>query len=150
LRRRNFMGNDIEALRKEVWALFQDMQAVFLATVDQGKPRVRPVMLIHFDRRLWVSTGANDAKIRQMKANNNVEFCLLLKEGENQGTVRGLGVANIVEDMETKKLLSENIPFFKQYWKDHTDPGFALVQIHVEHFEYMLPGAYEAKKFSAK
>jgi uncharacterized pyridoxamine 5'-phosphate oxidase family protein len=144
------MSNDIAALRKEVWALFQDMQAVFLATVDEGKPRVRPVMLIHFDKKLWVSTGANDAKIRQIRANQNIEFCLLLKKGEHQGTVRGLGVADIVEGMETKKLLSENIPFFKQYWKDHTDPGFALLQIHVHNFEYLRPGAYEAERFSVQ
>lgn len=144
------MSNDIAALRKEVWSLFQHMQPIFLATVDEGRPRVRPVTLIHFDKKLWVSTGANDAKIRQIKANPHVEFCLLLQKDEYQGSVRGRGVADIVQDMETKKLLSENISFFKQYWKDHTDPGFALVQIHVQHFEYMSPGAYEAQRFSVK
>ena len=144
------MNNDTEAIRKEVWDLFQHIQPIFLATVDEGKPRVRPVTLIHFNEKLWVSTGANGAKIKQIRANGNVEFCLLLEKGENKGYIRGTGVADIVEDMETKKLLSENIPFFKQYWKDFTDPGYALLQIHVQDIEYLRPGVFEAQRFSVQ
>jgi uncharacterized pyridoxamine 5'-phosphate oxidase family protein len=83
-----------------------------------------------------------------MRANSEIEFCRLLKKDENHGYIRGSGIANIVEDVETKKLLSEHIPFFKQYWKEHTDPGFALVQIHLRHIEYLPPGIYEAQRFS--
>jgi uncharacterized pyridoxamine 5'-phosphate oxidase family protein len=144
------MSNDTEAIRKEVWGLFQHIQSIFLATVDEGKPRVRPVMLIHFDKKLWVSTGANSAKIKQIKANRNVEFCLLLEKGENHGYIRGTGAADIVEDMETKKVLSGNIPFFEKYWKDFTDPGFALLQIHVQDIEYLAPGVFETQRFSVQ
>ncbi|KPK62979.1 hypothetical protein AMJ83_08840 [candidate division WOR_3 bacterium SM23_42] len=144
------MSNAIEELKKEVWGLFRDTQPVFLATLDGSKPRVRPVTLIHFDMKLWVSTGANNAKIKQIKTNGNVEFCLLLEKGENKGYVRGTGVADIVEDMETKKLLSENIPFFTEYWKDFTDPEFALLQVHVQDIEYLRPGVFDVQRFPVR
>lgn len=137
-------------MKKEVWALFRHTQSVFLATLDGSKPRVRPVTLIHFDKKLWVSTGTDNAKIKQIEANGNVEFCLLLEKGENRGYVRGTGVADIVEDMETKKLLSENIPFFKEYWKDFTDPEFALLRVHVQDIEYLRPGVFDAQRFSVR
>lgn len=142
------MKNDIEKIKEEVWALFKHAQPIFLATVDEGKPRVRPVTLIHFNRKLYVSTGADNAKIKQIKANNKIEFCLLLEKEKYKGYIRGAGVADIVEDMETKKMLSGEIPFFKEYWKDFTDPGFALLQIHVQDIEYLQPGAFETQRFS--
>ena len=142
------MGNNIEDVKKEVWAHFKDMQPVFLATIDGNIPRVRPVTLIHFDKKMWVTTGSGDAKIRQIKENQNIEFCLLLGVGENSGYVRCMGQAEIVRDAATRKLLADNIPFFKQFWKTPDDPGYALLRIHTKEVEYVRPGTLHAERFS--
>jgi len=45
-------NEDIE----EVWSQFEDFQHVFLATMEGDQPRVRPVTLINFDGKFWVTT----------------------------------------------------------------------------------------------
>ena len=142
------MNGKNEMLKNEVWKHFKDVQSIYLATCDRNKARVRPVTLIYFNDKFWIATGANDAKIKQLKDNNNIEFCLMLEENENKGYIRGAGTANIVQDNGTKKLLADNIPFFKDVWKDSEDPDFALLEIAIQEIEYMKPGKFEAERFS--
>ncbi|TES90927.1 MAG: hypothetical protein E3J87_08925 [Candidatus Cloacimonadota bacterium] len=142
------MNGKNENLKNEVWNHFKDVQSIFLATCDGKKARVRPVTLIYFNDKFWIATGANDAKIKQLKDNNNIEFCLMLEENESRGYIRGAGAANIVQDNGTKKLLADNIPFFKDVWKDSEDPDFALLEIAIQEIEYMKPGKFEAERFS--
>lgn len=142
------MCNNMEDLKKEVWGYFKDMQHVFLATIDGSMPRVRPVTLLHFDKKMWVTTGSADAKIRQIRDNSCIEFCLLLKAGEHSGYIRGSGNAEVVSDVATRKLIAENTPFFKEFWKDTNDPGYALVRIHAKEIEYLRPGELKVERFS--
>lgn len=135
-------------LKNEVWGYFQKIQTIFLATCDKGQPRVRPVTLIHFNDKFWILTGTNAAKIKQIRDNSNIEFCLLLKKGDNSGYIRGVGEAIIVQDMETKRLLATNISFFKNYWKDADDPNYTLLEIVIKDIEYLKPGVFDAEKFS--
>ena len=58
-----------EALKKEIWKWFKDLQVIYLATIYGTKPQVRPVTMIRFKNRFWVMTGTRDAKIRQIKKN---------------------------------------------------------------------------------
>ena len=139
---------DREDIRKEVWAHFNDFQPIFLATIDGNIPRVRPVTLIHFDKKMWVTTGSGNAKMRQIKANRNVEFCLLLGSGENGGYVRCTGQAEIVSDASTRKLIADNTPFFKEFWKTADDPGYVLMRIHAKDVEYLRPGTMKVERFS--
>ena len=142
------MEKSIDDVKKEVWGHFKDMQYVFLATIDGSTPRVRPVTLIHFDKKMWVTTGSGDAKIKQIKDNSKIEFCLLLKADKNSGYIRGSGDAEIVSDVATRKLIAENTPFFKEFWKDTNDPGYALLRIHAKEFEYLRPGELKVERFS--
>ncbi|MDH4211138.1 MAG: pyridoxamine 5'-phosphate oxidase family protein [candidate division WOR-3 bacterium] len=142
------MGNSIEEIKKEVWAYFKDMQVIYLATVEGDMPRVRPVTLIHYDKKMWVTTGSGDNKIKQIEENDNIEFCLLVSAGENSGYVRCKGTAEIVKDTDTRKLLADNTPFFKQFWKDTDDPGYALLRIHTRDIEYLKPGSLKTEHFS--
>ncbi len=142
------MGNKIEDVKKEVWGHFKDMQYIFLATIEGNTPRVRPVTMIHFDKKMWVTTGSGDAKIKQIKDNCSIEFCLLLKAGENSGYIRGSGDAQIVNDLATRKLIAENTPFFKEFWKDTNDPGYALLRINAKEIEYLRPGELKVERFS--
>ena len=141
------MGS-VEETKKEVWAYFKDMQVIYLATVEGDTPRVRPVTLIHFDKKMWVTTGSGDNKIKQINTNKNIEFCLLLKAGETSGYIRGTGTAEIINDTKTRVLIAENTPFFKEFWEDTNDPGYALLRIHAQDIEYLKPGSLKAERFS--
>ncbi|MBE0431914.1 pyridoxamine 5'-phosphate oxidase family protein [candidate division WOR-3 bacterium] len=135
-------------LKQEVRAHFNGLQIIHLATMDGSIPRVRPVTLIHFDKKMWVMTGSRDAKIRQIKKNQNVEFCLLLKAGEHSGYVRCAGQAEIVKDAATRKSLADSTPFFKEFWKTADDPGYTLLRMHAREIEYVKPGTLKAERFS--
>ena len=142
------MDEKLANLKKEVWGQFEHTQNVFLATASGKKPRVRPVTLIYFNDRFWVTTGTNSAKIKQIKENQNIEFCMLFKEGEYNGYIRGRGLANIIEDSETKKMIAESTSFFKNYWKSADDPNYALLEIVVKEIEYLKPGEFSVERFS--
>lgn len=137
-----------EDIKKEVWGYFQKMQPVFLATCDMGQPRVRPVTLIHFNNKFWIGTGTDDAKIKQIKGNNKVEFCLFITQEKNSGYIRGISTANIVVDSEIKKQLSEQMPFFKEFWKNPDDPNYTLLEIVIKEIEYLKPGVYKASRLT--
>ncbi|UCD04923.1 MAG: pyridoxamine 5'-phosphate oxidase family protein [candidate division WOR-3 bacterium] len=138
----------LEEVKKEVWSQFKDMQVIYLATAEGDLPRVRPVTLIHFDKKMWVTTGSGDNKIRQIKENDNIEFCMPVVAGENTGYVRCIGKAEIVKDKETRILIADNTPFFKQFWKDTNDPTYALLHIRPRDIEYLKPGSLKAERFS--
>lgn len=134
-------------LKKEVWSYFKEMKTIFLATCCDGKPKVRPVTMINFKDKLWVSTGTEDAKTEQIKDNNNIEFSMLIGEGEYKGSIRAAGKVDIVKDMRTKKLLADNIPFFNHFWKDASDPDFTLLRLDIDSIEYMRPDEMKIRKF---
>lgn len=46
----------------------------YLATIEQGKPKVRVVFPAFEDRRLWIATTRNSAKARQIQREPNVEL----------------------------------------------------------------------------
>ncbi len=141
------MDKKIEELKKEAWACFEKFQTVYLATCDGDQPCVRPVSLIYFNDKFWVATGTQNAKVKQIQENNNIEFCMLLESGENSGYIRGAGQAVIVEDMETKRLLADNMPFFREYWKEVDDPNYTLLAIMIRKIEYLKPGVLEIVRF---
>jgi len=60
------MGDKLDDIR-EIWSRFKDFQHMFLATTDGDQPKVRPVTLIYFDKRFWITTGTTSAKVKQMQ-----------------------------------------------------------------------------------
>jgi uncharacterized pyridoxamine 5'-phosphate oxidase family protein len=137
-----------EELRNEVFKRFDGLPEIELATVDGDEPKVRPVMLMHLDKKLYVATGTGSNKVKQIKGNPKMEFCLRLPEGENVGYVRAAGTAEIVEDMGTKSSVAERCPFFKQFWETPEDPTYTLIQLHAKEIEYMKPGQMMSEKFT--
>ena len=135
-----------EKLKQEIWENFVEFQHVFLATVDDDQPRVRPVTLIHLLDKLFVATGSGDAKVRQIRQNPKAEFCLLLEKGEEKGTVRMECLAKIVTDKGVKARLYEKVPFLKEFWKTPEDPSYALISLEPIGFEYLKPGTIESVK----
>ena len=135
-----------EELIQEVWKNFNEEPHIFLATTEGGQPRVRPVTLIHLQDRLFVTTGSNNAKVKQIKQNPKTEFCLLLEKGERKGTIRAECVVQIVEDKDVKADVYNNVSFAKEFWTSSEDPNYTLIELQPTSFEYMKPGSTEAVK----
>lgn len=135
-------------LTQEIWSKFADQQHVFLATAEKDQPRVRPVTLIYLNRELFIATGSNDAKIKQIEQNPKTEFCLLLEDGEQKGTIRVECKAQILADAKVKAEVYDKTSFIREFFEVPEDPGYALLKLQPTVFEYMKPGAIEAKKVS--
>jgi uncharacterized pyridoxamine 5'-phosphate oxidase family protein len=133
-------------LKKEILKRFKFCQTIFLSTCSGKKPKVRPVSLIYLRNHFLVSTGGNDAKIRQLKKNRNFEFCLLLETRKYVGYLRASGKATLVKDLKIRKSIVDSIEFPEEYAKDPQDPGFALLRLNISEVEYKKPGGIEVKK----
>ena len=132
------MTDELNVLKK-AWSHIGDFQHVFLATDDSGHPRVRPVTLISFENKLWITTDTKSAKVRQVKANPKIEFCFAFKEKDQDCCLRVLGAAKIVRNRSTKAKLAAHLPFFKEHWKDVNDPNYTLLEIRPSEVECVTP-----------
>jgi uncharacterized pyridoxamine 5'-phosphate oxidase family protein len=119
----------------EVFSLVKQTQPVYLASIEGNEPRVRPVTLIFFNDEFWVATGSNDAKVNQIRDNENIEFCLPLKGEKSTGYIRGSGRAEIVDSLAARKMIFENIGFIKYHWSEPTDPDYILLKIILTEIE---------------
>lgn len=142
------MSSSISDAKDRVFSHFKKMQNVFFATADADQPKVRPVTMLYYNDRLWVGTGTQDAKLRQIRQNRKIEFCMLVKGENTTGYVRGTGRAVIIEDAATRKLLADAMPYFQDFWKDPADPRFTLLEIIIEQIEYMEPGKITVERIS--
>jgi len=129
---------------QEIWKSFREEPHIFLATIEGDQPRVRPVTLVHLQNKLFVTTGSNDAKVKQIKQYPKTEFCLLLEKDERKGTIRAECEAKIIEDKDVKADVYNNISFAKEFWESPEDPNFTLIGLQPIAFEYMKPGSVQA------
>jgi len=137
---------DAESLKREIWSLFSGLQNVFLATADGDQPRLRPVTMMRLGDRLFFATGISDAKVKQIRGNPKVEFCLLLEKGESKGTVRAECLAKIVTDNVVKSELYNKVPIMKEFWSSPEDKTYALIELTPRGFEFMPVGSMQATK----
>ena len=141
------MTDDLNVLKK-AWSRIEGFQHVFLATDDNGHPRVRPVTIISFEKKLWITTDTKSGKIKQIKKNPRLEFSFAFKEKDQDCCLRVLGVAKIVKDRAIKTKLAEHLPFFKEHWKNSDDPNYTLLEIRPREVECVTPDETLHVKFS--
>ncbi|MCL1891785.1 MAG: pyridoxamine 5'-phosphate oxidase family protein [Alphaproteobacteria bacterium] len=66
---------------EKVYGILKQADVWFLATDDNGQPRVRPMAPVNiFDGRLYFMTSHSKPVSRQMKENSKVEICALIAE----------------------------------------------------------------------
>ena len=68
------MNNKHEKIKEEVLNHFKDYQIVYLATAEENQPRVRPVTLLYLDKKFWITTGTDNAKVKQIRTNPKWNF----------------------------------------------------------------------------
>ena len=118
-----------------------------MATIEGGQPRVRPVTLIYFDKRFWITTGTDSAKVKQIREKPKVEFCLLLTKGNEELYVRVAGLAKTIQNREIKERIARHCDFFSEHWESIDDPNYTLLEICPTEIEYLGPGETIAQKF---
>ncbi|MDD3627924.1 MAG: pyridoxamine 5'-phosphate oxidase family protein [bacterium] len=126
---------------------FKKLQVIYFSTVDGKAPRLRPVTLLKINGELWIATGSRDNKIKQLSKNKNIEFCLPLSNVKNSGYIRGRGTGEIVKDGKVKVNIAKKISFFTNFWKEYTDPGYALIKLNINEVEILTPGKMLAETF---
>jgi uncharacterized pyridoxamine 5'-phosphate oxidase family protein len=129
---------------RKIWSYFNGEPHVFLATTDSDQPRVRPVTLVHLRDKLYVTTGSDNAKVRQIEQNPKTEFCLLFEEGERKGTIRTECIARIVKDKKIKADVFSSLSFAEEFWEKPEDPSYTVIELKPIGFEYMKPESIEA------
>lgn len=74
-------------------------------------------------------------------------FVSPLQEGEKNGYIRVAGIAETINDRDTKAKLADQMDFFSAYWQGVDDPDYTLLRITRVEVEYMCPGEAEAHTF---
>ena len=92
---------------KEVYDFLKKCRTYYLATVDDGRARVRPFGTVDiFEDRLYIQTGKSKAVSRQIRENPFVEICAF--DGETWLRLSGELVRD--ERREAKKHMLDNYP----------------------------------------
>ncbi len=100
----------------------------YLATVDGDQPRVRAfVMWYAGDAGFYFSTTAEKEIAKQIKANPKVEICFYATQSGVM--MRATGKAVILDGMELKKRLLEDLPYLKTTVKGPDDPELVVFRV---------------------
>ncbi len=132
-----------KGIEKEVHERLSGTPTAYLATLEDGQPRVRPVALVVWEERLWITSGTRNGKTRQMRRNMDVELCVPISEGGHEGYIRLAGEARFVIDPKPRESLSKTVAFFKNYWEGHDDARFTLIEVVPTEIEYLRPSETE-------
>jgi general stress protein 26 len=120
---------DVEAAaKKAIWCA--------LATVEGGAPRVRMVHPTWEGDVLWIATGPETPKAKQIRANEAVEIQFQVAPDDFiHLLVRGK--ASVLTDQATKDRIWDVIDYdLAQFWPGGSkDPGYCVVKVIPERVE---------------
>ena len=127
----------------EMYSHFEKHSHVILATVEGAQPKTRVITLIRDDDGFFFATGTGSQKIEQIRENPAAEFILTLKDGDNNGYVRGECLAEIVDEKKLVARLFRENEFMGKLWEGPEDPELTIVRLTPRVFHYMKPGEWE-------
>ena len=108
---------------KEVQEFLKSAGVYYLATVDNGKPKVRPFGTAEiYEEHLYIQTGKNKDVFKQIKENNNVELCAF-KDGK---WIRLSGKLIIDDRLEAKKDMLDKNPDLRRMYNENDDNTIVL------------------------
>ena len=111
--------------RQQILEFLNRVQTCHLATVENGEPRVRGMMMYRADESgILFHTGTGKDLFNQIKAQPCVEICFNDLQAGIQVRVRGR--AEIVEDQSLKEEIVERRDFMKPWIKEH---GYGLLGV---------------------
>lgn len=114
---------------KEAVKFLQENITGYLATVEDGKPKVRPFQFMLEDQdKLYFCTANTKAVYRQLKANPSFEFS---SASPKFAWIRLSGEAKFSDDIKIKEKILAVSPLVKSIYKTADNPIFAA--FYVEH-----------------
>ena len=107
----------------EILKFLNDHPACHLATLEDGRPRVRGMLLYRADERgLTFHTGTGKALGRQAQNGAAAEACFNGPELQ----IRVAGTVQVVDDLELKKEIVAARPFMQPWVAEH---GYGLLHV---------------------
>ena len=115
---------------KEVLSILNDKSAIgYLATVDDGKPRVRPWgFMFEENGRLYFGTASNKDVYQQLTTVPYIEYS---KTTQNMVWVRVSGEIKFDDDIKKKEKIFELEPMIKNIYQSPDNPIFKI--FYLEH-----------------
>ena len=118
----------------------------FLATIQNGKPRVRPFGFQFFENGKFFFITSNKKEVyHQLSKTPYAEFSSI---SNNWTIARVKGQVNFSDDIQNKDRALENSPIAKKTYKTPDNPELELIYIHTgEAILFNLSGS-DCEKFS--
>lgn len=99
---------------KDIYEFLKECKVYYLATVEEGQPRVRPFGTIDlFNDKLYIQTGKVKKVSAQMKANPNVELCGMLGDK----WIRVTAQAVLDENISAQEHMLDSYPELKAMYQ---------------------------------
>ncbi len=132
-----------EELKNKIIEVIERAQLGSVATIKDGKPWVRYMMIQHDkDLSLYSTTFANSRKVEQINKNNNIHITMGGDLKNSQSAYLNIQAkASVLTDLETKKKCWCDM--LKQFFLGPEDPNYAVIKISPEVIEYTSPGAHK-------
>ena len=119
---------------KEILEILKEGAMGAFATVDQGKPRVRPWQFSFEENgKLYFCTANNKDVYKQLQVNPNAEFTTT---NNDMVTVRVAGNVTFVDDINIKQKLMDKLPGIKSRYQSADNPIFEV--FYIEHGEAII------------
>ncbi|MBN2326719.1 MAG: pyridoxamine 5'-phosphate oxidase family protein [Candidatus Omnitrophica bacterium] len=114
------MSEDLKTLAQN---MLKTRSVFYMATIDDGVPRVRPMTCLYADQfKVYTCSHRSTGKIQQIMKNNNVELCFM--DDQNR-LLRITGVAELYEDEKAWSVL----PLNPQAVPMCEDPDYLLIAV---------------------
>ena len=113
----------------------------FLATIDEGQPRLRPVSPVRTDGfTVYVANLRGYHKTQEIAANPRVELCYL---DQDHNQVRITGVAETLRDGALRQEIWNENPLLRQYLGFVDNPDLVIYRVEARRVRYMREWALE-------
>ena len=128
------------ALKEKILAVISGPHPAAIATIDEGKPAVRFMVLTGFpDMTLVGGTGTSSRKVAQLKKDPNAAIAIWSGKEFTDPYVRIRAKGEVHEDLATKKKYWN--PMYEQYFKKVDNPDYVVLVFTAGEIEYTDPSA---------
>ena len=133
---------DPERLPELAHAVIRNAKFPMLATIDENRPRVRPVSPVQVDEdfTIYIANLASYHKTGEIAENPAVELAYLAPDHDQ---VRISGRAETVTDDTVIEAIWERNPLLKQYLGSPDNPEFILYRVVPEQVRFMREWALD-------
>ncbi|HMK16502.1 MAG TPA: pyridoxamine 5'-phosphate oxidase family protein [Methanomicrobiales archaeon] len=127
------------ALKENILKVIGGMHPAAIATIDQGKPAVRFMVLWGLDdMTLFGATMKTSRKVAQLRKNPVVSIAIWSGKEYTDPYVTIQAKGEVREDLPTKKQYWT--PMMEQYFQKVDNPDFVVLVFTASEIEYIQPG----------